>query len=49
MIAGNERLSSAIKKRSTDSVSIRGDSDTLAEVQDENSRQEEIQTVSMGH
>lgn len=49
MIAGNERLSNAIKKWSTDNVSICGDSDTLAEAQDEESRQEEIQTVSMRH
>lgn len=35
MNAGNERLSNAIKKWSTDRVSICGDSDMLAEAQDE--------------
>lgn len=40
MNAGNERLSNAIKKQSTDRVSICGDSDMLAEAQDENSRKD---------
>lgn len=46
---GNERLADVIKKQSTDKVRICGDHDMLADIQDEDLGEEEIQSVSMRH